>query len=100
MYTGPGGAWSAGTAAGRGRAGLTGGSWPSPGAALLGPGREAPERRTRGGKTWRCTRGTGWGGEADWYAPPNWGYQRVEIVPLAAEATWRAAGRGTGFFAA
>lgn len=72
VCTGPGGAGSAGTAAGRGRAGLTGGSWPSPGAALLGPGREAPERRTRGGKTWRCKRGTGGGGgEVDWHTPPS-----------------------------
>lgn len=45
VCTGPGGAGSVGTAAGRGRAGLTGGSWPPPGAALLGPGRAAPERK-------------------------------------------------------
>lgn len=98
VCTGPGGAWSAGTVAGRGRAGLTGGSWPLPGAALLGPGREAPERRTRGGKTWRCTRGTGV--EKQIGTLHRTGGTRVEIVPLAAGATWRAAGRGTGFFAA
>lgn len=47
-----------------------------------------------------ASEGRGWGGEADWHTPPSWGYQRVETVPLAAGATWRAAGRGTGFFAA
>lgn len=47
VYREPGSARLAGAAAGRGRAGLAGGIWPSPGAALLGHWRASPERRSR-----------------------------------------------------
>lgn len=101
LCTGPGGAGSAGTAAGRGKAGLTGGSWPSPGAALLGPGRWAPERRTRGGKTRGCTQGKRGVGRQTGTLHQAGGTRELRLSPWQlGPAAWRAAGRGAGPFAA
>lgn len=109
---GPGGARLRGSAARRGRAGLTGGSWPLPGAVRLGPGSVSPERSFGDLALWDLAgHARDWlGVEADEHVPPRWGHQRVEtnllvqrqgdgqlreeLVPL--QARCRAPGQGAG----